>query len=84
MHALRGLPHVVDIRNIGLTAAIELEPRTGAPTTRALAAFQRCYDAGLLARCTGETLAFAPPLPITETEIGSLADILRTVLKQLP
>ena len=84
MHGLRGLPHVVDIRNIGLTAAIELEPRAGAPTTRALEAFQRCYDAGLLARSTGETLAFAPPLPVTPREVGMIADILGTVLRQLP
>ncbi len=35
VHALRGLPHVIDIRNIGLIAGIELEPMPGKPTARA-------------------------------------------------
>ena len=30
-HALRGTRHVIDVRNIGLVAGIELEPRAGAP-----------------------------------------------------
>jgi len=34
-HALKGLPHVIDIRNLGLIAAIELAPRDGTPAVRA-------------------------------------------------
>lgn len=29
IHSLRGLPHVIDIRNLGLVAGIELAPREG-------------------------------------------------------
>ena len=29
VHSLRGSPHVIDIRNLGLVAGIELEPRAG-------------------------------------------------------
>jgi beta-alanine--pyruvate transaminase len=36
VHALRGLPHVIDIRTIGLVAGIELEPIPGKPGARAL------------------------------------------------
>src|SRR3954462_7116277 len=35
VHGLKGLPHVIDIRNIGLVAAIELEPIADKPTARA-------------------------------------------------
>ena len=35
MHSLRGLPHVIDIRNYGLIGAVE-EPRQGKPGHAAL------------------------------------------------
>ncbi len=46
LHGLKGLPHVIDIRNIGLVGAVELEPIAGAPTKRAFAAFLKAYEAG--------------------------------------
>jgi beta-alanine--pyruvate transaminase len=64
MHSLRDAPHVIDIRNLGLIGGIELKPRPGAPTQRALEAFRKCFDAGLLIRVTGDILAFSPPLII--------------------
>jgi beta-alanine--pyruvate transaminase len=66
VHGLKGLPHVVDIRNLGLVAGIELEPRAGAPGTRAMEVFHRTYDTGLLTRVTGDIIALSPPL-ISET-----------------
>ncbi len=82
-HALRGLPHVIDIRNLGLMAAIELEPRKNAPGARAMTAFQRAFDAGLLLRITGDTIALSPPLIVEEPQIDrmfeQLGDILRTI-----
>lgn len=82
-HRLRGLPHVVDIRNIGLAAAVELEPRAGAPGARAFDAFRQLFDAGVLARCTGDTIAFSPPLTIGAEEIevafGTLSKVLKTL-----
>jgi beta-alanine--pyruvate transaminase len=35
LHSLKGLPNVIDIRNIGLVGGIELEPIAGKPTKRA-------------------------------------------------
>ena len=32
LHALKGLPHIIDIRNIGLIGAIEFDPAPGEPT----------------------------------------------------
>jgi beta-alanine--pyruvate transaminase len=80
LHALRGAPHVIDIRNAGLMGAVELAPREGAPTTRALDVFRRCYDAGVLVRTTGDTIALTPPLIVSEGEIGRITDTLRAAL----
>ena len=83
VHGLRGLPHVVDIRNIGLAAAVELAPRPGAPGERAFDAFRQLFDAGVLARCTGDTIAFSPPLTIGPAEIDVAFGTLSSVLKTL-
>ncbi len=81
LHALKGLPHVIDIRNLGLMGAVELEPIAGQPTARAFDAFLKAYDAGLLVRTTGDIIALSPPLIITKQEIDKIFEILRTVLK---
>ncbi len=69
MHGLKGLPHVVDIRNIGLVAGIELEPIPGKPAARAFDAFLRCFERGLLIRTTGDIIALSPPLVIAKAQI---------------
>jgi beta-alanine--pyruvate transaminase len=61
-HSLKGLPNVVDIRNFGLVAGIELQSRAGKPAERATRVFHRCFDAGVLIRTTGDIIALSPPL----------------------
>ena len=79
-HHLRGARHVIDIRNLGLVAGIELEPRPGAPGARAMAVFHRCFDEGLLIRVTGDIIALSPPLILEKAHIdemfGKIADVL--------
>jgi beta-alanine--pyruvate transaminase len=79
-HSLRGAPHVIDIRNLGLVAGIELEARPGAPGARAGEVFRRCFDDGLLVRVTGDTLALSPPLILDQSHVdemfGKIADVL--------
>ncbi len=81
LHALKGLPHMIDIRNDGLIGAVELEPIEGAPTKRAFQAFLDAYEAGILIRTTGDIIALSPPLIIEKAQIdeliGKLADVLR-------
>ncbi|MGH7027584.1 aspartate aminotransferase family protein [Brevundimonas sp.] len=81
MHGLKGLPHVIDIRNLGMVAAVELAPRPEAPGARATEVFHRAFDEGLLIRVTGDVIALSPPLIISREQIdelvGRLADILR-------
>lgn len=83
MHGLRDTPHVIDIRNLGLIGGIELEPRPGAPTARALEVFRKCFDAGVLVRVTGDIIAFSPPLIIEKSQIDQIADTVRTALKAI-
>jgi beta-alanine--pyruvate transaminase len=83
MHGLRDAPHVIDIRNLGLIGGIELEPRPGAPTARALEVFRKCFDAGVLVRVTGDIIAFSPPLIIEKAQIDQIADTVRTALKSI-
>jgi len=83
LHGLKGLPHVIDIRNFGLIGAIELEPIADKPTKRAFSAFLAAYDEGLMIRTTGDTIALSPPLIIERQEIDKLFDILTGVLKNL-
>ncbi|MDB5455314.1 MAG: aspartate aminotransferase family protein [Caulobacter sp.] len=81
MHSLRDARHVVDIRDFGIIAGIELEPRPGQPTARAGEAFEAAFEAGLLIRVTGETIALSPPLILETGHVDQMVDTLRAVLK---
>ncbi|MGH8707164.1 MAG: aspartate aminotransferase family protein [Burkholderiales bacterium] len=81
VHALKGLPNVIDIRNIGLIAAIELAPRKDAPGTRALDAHIKAFERGVYMRVAADTIALSPPLIIKKSEIDQLLEIVRGVLK---
>jgi beta-alanine--pyruvate transaminase len=83
VHSLKGLPHVIDIRNIGLIGAIEFEPMAGEPGRRAHARFVAAFDSGILVRATGDTIALAPPLIIEKAEIDELVGVLADVLKSV-
>jgi beta-alanine--pyruvate transaminase len=83
LHSLRGARHVIDIRNLGLIGGIELEPRPGKPTQRALEAFRTCFDQGLMIRVTGDIIALSPPLIIEKIQIDQIVDTLRDVLQKL-
>jgi beta-alanine--pyruvate transaminase len=81
IHALKGLPHIIDIRNIGLIGAVEFDPAPGAPGKRAFDRFVKAFEANLLVRQTGDIIALSPPLIISKAEIDQLFDTFTTVLK---
>jgi len=82
-HSLRDVPGVIDVRDIGLIAGIELEPRKGKPGARAMEVFRWCFDNGVLTRVTGDIVALSPPLIIEKPHVdrlfGTLADAIRAV-----
>jgi beta-alanine--pyruvate transaminase len=83
VHSLKGLPNVIDIRNIGIMAAVELSPREGAPTKRGYDVFVKCYEQGLMCRLTGDTIALSPPLILTKQHIDEIFGILAKVIKEV-
>jgi beta-alanine--pyruvate transaminase len=82
LHSLKGLPNVVDIRNLGLVGAVELAPRAGAPGARAYDVFVDCFNKGLLVRVTGDIVALSPPLIIEREEIGTMVSVLGDALRR--
>ena len=83
IHSLRGEPHVADIRNLGLVAAIELESRSGAAGARAMEAHVDCFRHGLLIRVTGDIIALSPPLIIEKPQVDRIVDGIRTALQRV-
>jgi beta-alanine--pyruvate transaminase len=83
LHSLKGLPHVIDIRNVGLVGAVELEPMSGEPAKRAFTAFLTGFESGILLRTTGDIIAMSPPLIIEKSEIDRLFDTLGKILTTL-
>jgi beta-alanine--pyruvate transaminase len=83
LHGLKELPHVIDVRNIGLVGAVELQPIAGQPAKRAFTAFLDAYERGILIRTTGDTIALSPPLVIDKGEIDYLVGKLADVIKNL-
>jgi beta-alanine--pyruvate transaminase len=83
VHSLRGLPHVVDVRNLGLVAGIELAPRPGQPGARAHDAFLASFERGALIRVTGDTIALSPPLIIERGQIDQLVQTIDEVLRRV-
>lgn len=82
-HSLRGLPHVKDVRNLGLVCGIELEPQSGKTTTRAFDVFVKCFwEKNVLIRTTGDIIAISPPLIINKAQIDELFGAIGAVLKE--
>jgi beta-alanine--pyruvate transaminase len=83
VHSLRGLPHVIDIRTVGLVAGIELESIPGKPGARAYAAFKQAFADGILIRTTGDIIALSPPLVLEKQHIDELFGKLAAVIRNL-
>ena len=80
VHSLKGTKHVIDVRNIGLVAGIELEARAGAVGARAYEVFVKCFEAGVLIRTTGDTIALSPPLIVERGQIDRIVDVVRSTI----
>lgn len=83
VHALKGVKNVVDLRNIGLVAGIELAPREGAPGQRGYEVFTRAWDKGLLTRVTGDILALSPPLIAEPRHIDQMFQLLKESIEEV-
>jgi beta-alanine--pyruvate transaminase len=82
VHGLKDAPNVIDVRNFGMMAAVELAPRSGQPGARGFEAFLKCFEKGVLVRVTGDIIAMSPPLIISNEQIDELAGTLRNALRE--
>jgi beta-alanine--pyruvate transaminase len=72
---LKGLPGVLDVRAVGLTAGIDLSSRPNAFGRRAFDIMDRGFhEEDLMLRSLGETLVLTPPLIVSEAQIGEMFD----------
>jgi beta-alanine--pyruvate transaminase len=84
VHSLRGRKHVVDVRNLGLMAGIELEPRPGAPGGRGYEVFLKAFEAGVLVRVTADIIALSPPLIVEKAQIDRMVECVDKMLQAAP
>jgi beta-alanine--pyruvate transaminase len=84
IHSMKGLPNVIDCRNLQLIGAIELAPRPGAPGARGFELFEKCWAKGVFVRPIGDVAAICPPLICEkqhlETIFSTVADQLKTIV----
>lgn len=82
LHSLKGRPNVIDIRNVGLVGAVELEPIAGKPTARAFSIFLDCFhNRDLMIRTTGDIVAMSPPLIIEKSHVDQIVERLSEAIK---
>jgi beta-alanine--pyruvate transaminase len=84
IHALRGLPHVVDIRNFGLAGALQIEAHPGEPARRPFEISMRCWGRGLYLRYGGDTVQLGPPLIAEREDLDRMFNILGEALAKVP
>ena len=83
MHSLRGLPNVIDVRNLGMIGVVELASRPGKVGARAFDAFLDCFKSGVLVRASGDTMAFSPPLIAERAHVDEMVGRLSEALKRV-
>ena len=81
VHGLKGEPNVIDIRNCGAAAAVELAPLPGQPGLRGLRLFEEGLRRGLLLRFTGDAVAMAPPVITTDAELEHMIEGVRACIR---
>lgn len=83
VHSLKGKKNVIDIRNMGIVAAIELAPNAAGVGKRGMQLFHKCFDNGVLVRATGDIIALSPPLILQKSHIdeivGRISELIETV-----
>jgi 4-aminobutyrate---pyruvate transaminase len=75
-------PLVVESRGIGLIGAFELKPREGFETGQLGAKLAPLLiEEGVISRAIGDTLAFCPPMIITEEQMDTMFDMVERGLE---
>ena len=83
LHSLKGLPNVVDIRNVGLMGAVEVAPRKEGVGARGYDVMVDCFNNGLYLRMSGNSFAMSPPLIVEKSHIDDMVSILGDAIKRV-
>ena len=83
VHSLRGRRNVIDCRNIGIVAGIELEARPGAVGARGIETFLKCFELGVMVRSTADTIALSPPLIVEKPQIDRMFETVADALERV-
>ena len=80
--SLKGLPNVLDVRTVGITAGIDLASRPDAVGKRAYDAMEKAFhEEGVMIRNMGDTLAVTPPLIVSESQTAEIFDKMARVIR---
>ncbi len=82
LHALKGLPNVIDVRNIGLVGGVEFAPSAEGPGKRAYKIFTDCFEQGVLVRVTADILALSPPLIVGREHIDRIVETIAGAIRR--
>lgn len=80
VHSLAKLPNIIDIRNIGLVAAIQFSPREDGAGKRAYDIFNKCFWDNTLVRASGDMILLSPPLIIEKSQIEQIVSSLEKAI----
>ena len=85
VHSLIGTPHIVDIRNCGILAGIQIEDHKDKddPGRWCREVAYELFRRGVMVRYTGPNLCISPPLILNENHMDEIVTKLREVLTRL-
>ena len=83
VHSLKGLEHILDIRNYGLAAGLTIAAAPGEPALRPYQIAMKCWQKGFYVRYGGDTVQLGLPFTVEETEIDSVINALGESIKEL-
>ena len=82
-HSLKGTKNVIDIRNMGLIAAVEIQAKDGAIGARGFETMKKAWDLGVMIRANGDTIAFSPPLIVENSQIDQMFDVTKKAIESI-
>ena len=83
VHSLKGENFIVDLRNIGLMAAIHFGSEEKLATEIASQVFQYCYENDVLVRCSSDYLVLSPALIAEKEHIDKIIETIREGIRSL-
>lgn len=84
VHALKGLPRIVDIRNMGILAAVQFEDYTADdPYYYAREISYELFRQGVFIRNNGANLIISPPLILDQNHVDQMMTMLGSVIRQI-